>query len=268
MSKILDVTPISNTAQMPIKSGTLQFLQDAHKESLTNVIKGLIGGSYSATTYYILNGCVNTGVGSNYIISSGAIFFNGEVYDVQSTTFTTTGGQVPVMNIQTTQYTSNADPVTFTDGSVQNVHDIRSIVISAGTASGNQYGVNSTNIFVNFANSTPNIIEQTNFASLKTKVLTIPGWDMTGTPTLNVAHGLADFKKIRSIDAVVINDAQTEMYPLYYGGYTGPVVDLGGSFGVNSTNVTLYSYAAGPFASGSYASMANDRGYITIQYEA
>lgn len=265
--KILDVTPITSSAQMPIKKGTLQFLQDAYKEVIAAILKGTIGAGYSNSVYYVLHGCTNSGSGSNFVISSGAIFFNGEIYLVDAATFTTTGGQVPVMNIVTTQYTTNADPVTFTNGVAYDVHDIRKIVISAGTASGNQYNVNTNFVFVNFANSTPNIIEQTNFLPIQTKVIPLGPWDMTGTPMLSVAHGISDFKKIRSLNAMIINDANTESYPLDYGEWVGPVVELAGAYGITPTNVNLVSYPNGMFASPSYATTSN-RGYLTIQYEA
>lgn len=262
--KILDVTPISSSAQMPIKKGTLQFLQDAYKEVINAILRGTIGGSYSASTYYILHGCVNSGAGSNYVISSGAIFFNGEIYLVDAVTFTTTGGQVPVMNVVTTQYTTNADPVTFTNGVAYDVHDIRKIAISAGTASGNQYGVNSNNVFVNYANSTPNIIEQGSFAALQTKVIQLGSWNLVGSQQLVKAHGLADFKKIRSVDVMIINDAETTILSLWY-----PTTGLvGGAYFIDATDITIEVATGGAFVNNNYNDPAINRGYVTIQYEA
>jgi hypothetical protein len=263
--KILDVSNINASAQMPVKKGTLQFLQDAYKELANAILRGTIGGGYSASTYYILHGCANTGVGSNYIISAGAIFFNGEIYLVDGTTFTTTGGQVPVMNIATTQYTTDADPVTFTNNVQYNIHDIRKIVISAGTASGNQYGVNSTNVFVNYANSTPNIIEQGSFASLQTKVIQIGSWDIPGSgDTIAIPHGIPDFKKIRSIDVQIINDDEDNVICLWYS--IGGIV--GGQYSYDATDITIDVAPASIFSTTAYDNPAINRGYITIQYEA
>lgn len=260
--KILDVTPISASAQMPIKKGTLQFLQDAYKEVINAILRGTIGGSYSASTYYILHGCVNSGAGSNYVISAGAIFLNGEIYLVDAVTFTTTGGQVPVMNIVTTQYTTNADPVTFTDGVAYNVHDIRKIAISAGTASGNEYGVNSNNIFVNFANSTPNIIEQQGFNALQTKVYDITAWNMDTTATYTIAHGLPDFKKIRNIQTIIIDNTNTILFDITQPDNSG----LPSGFNTaDNTNLIIYRQTGGSFDSALYN---NASGTITIQYEA
>ena len=263
--KILDVSNITSSAQMPVKKGTLQFLQDAYKELANAILRGTIGGGYSASTYYILHGCANTGVGSNYIISAGAIFFNGEIYLVDGTTFTTTGGQVPVMNIATTQYTTDADPVTFTNNVQYNIHDIRKIVISAGTASGNQYGVNSTNVFVNFANSTPNIIEQGSFASLQTKVIALGSWNIPASLLSNTfAHGLPDIKKIRSVDVQIINDDEDYVMCLWFTNMGG----VAGQYSYDATNIIIDIQNGGVFDTTDYNDTAINRGYITIQYEA
>lgn len=266
--KILDTSNISPSAQMPIKKGTLQFLQDAYKECIESILKGTIGASYSTSTYYILYGCVNTGVGSNYIISAGAIFFNGEVYLVDGVTFTTGVGQVPVMNITTTQYTTNADPVTFTNSIQYNVHNIRKIVISAGTAAGNVYGVNSNNVFVNFANLsnfTNSIIEQTANASLQTKVLDIGTWDMNSVANVDVAHGLADISKIRSYEILIIDDNQD--YVKKFDAYE--LVTNAGVAAIDSVNVSMVVLGASSFATNAiYSGTSINRGTITIQYEA
>jgi len=131
--KILDVSSITDSARMPIKSGTLVFLQQAYSEALAGIIISLIGPTYSATTMYVLSGCINTGSGSNYIISGGYVFLNGEIFSVPGASFSTTGTDVPVFVGYVGQYTINADPVTFTDSSVKNVHNIRQVLVQAGT---------------------------------------------------------------------------------------------------------------------------------------
>jgi len=132
--KKLSVIGITDSAQLKIKTGTLQFLQDANYEAFQAIVIGAIGANYSATTAYIIYGVKNSGSGLSYNISAGAIFYGGEIYLVDAVTFTASGSQVAVLSIVTTQYTANADPVTLTDSSVLNVHNIRKIVISAGTS--------------------------------------------------------------------------------------------------------------------------------------
>ena len=132
--KRLKTSDIGNSTALPIKSGTLEFIQDAYKETIANLITGLIPVS-ATDTIYIISGCINTGTGANYIISSGVVYVNDEVYNVDAVTFTLTGLQKAYARIAITQFITNADPVAFTDGVTRNVHNIRKIVIENTTAS-------------------------------------------------------------------------------------------------------------------------------------
>lgn len=134
--KYLDNQYITNSAKMPIKKGTLQFIQDSHKENLADVLRAMIGTTYNGAKFYVLYGCENSGSGSNYIISAGAVFFAGEVFRVDANTFTVGSGQVAKFTFNQTQYTTDADPVTFTDASSHNVHNIRKYTVAAGTSDG------------------------------------------------------------------------------------------------------------------------------------
>ena len=126
--KILDVSNISTTVAMPIKSGTLQFLQDSYKETIEALAKTIIPNSVNGTMY-ILSGCVNTGVLPIHDISAGYLLYNGEVFQFDGASFTLSGIEKAYARIETTQYTTNADPVTFSDAIPRNVHNIRKIVI-------------------------------------------------------------------------------------------------------------------------------------------
>lgn len=132
--KKLDVTPITTSIAMPIKAGTLQFLQDAHKEALNALIKNVVQDPLT-DTIYILSGCVNSGTLPVHTISPGTLYVNDEIYDFAGATFTLTGLNKAYARIETTQYTAIADPVEFTDGVSRNVHNIRKIVIEATTVS-------------------------------------------------------------------------------------------------------------------------------------
>ena len=134
---------------MPMKRGTLAFLQDAHKEALAATIQALIGPTYNPITAYVLYGCVNTGSGANYVISAGALFIGGEIFLVDAVSFSTTGLNVPVITYITTQYTTDADPVTLTDTTVHNIHNIKKAQIAAA-ASGSGVADYSAAFFCNF----------------------------------------------------------------------------------------------------------------------
>lgn len=132
--KLLDTSPISVSAQFFYKKGTLQFLQDAHREVFAALIKSLIGPLYNPATVYVMSGVINSATAPIYNISSGAIFFNGEVFDFDTTAFTSSGSDVGVFSIVQTQYTINADPVTFTDLTLRNVHNIRKMQLASGVS--------------------------------------------------------------------------------------------------------------------------------------
>ena len=133
--KKLKTTDITPTVGMPIKGGTLLFLQEAYQEGLKALANGIVEDEDNFT---ILWGCVNSTTAPIYTVSAGAIYYQGEVYLVDAFTFTSGGGDVAVGTITTTQFTDpTADPVTFTNTLPYNVHDIRKIVFaSAASASG------------------------------------------------------------------------------------------------------------------------------------
>jgi hypothetical protein len=134
--KKLDVSPISTTAFMPVKEGTWLHLQAAYQEAIDAIAQNVIGPNYALNTVYILYGCKNTGTGLNFIISAGAVYYNGEVYLVPASTFTAPGGQTAIANISIDNYVSGtiADPVLFTDGNQHNIHNIRLVKIAAGVS--------------------------------------------------------------------------------------------------------------------------------------
>lgn len=132
----VDITPISNAAKMPYTSGVFMH-KDLQVLEVVNAICRVIIDSigYSSSTAYVLFGCANSGSGSNYIISTGAVFFNGEIYLVPAATFTISGPNVAVATIVTVPYTgdgTNADPLTFTDGNTHDVLDIIQMTIAPG----------------------------------------------------------------------------------------------------------------------------------------
>ena len=126
--KILNITNISSSNAMPIKSGTLQFLQDAHKETIAGLVTNLVPNP-DVNTIYVLSGCKNSTVAPIHTLSAGVLYYNGEVFNFDGATFTLTGLQKAYARIETTQFLTNADPVQFTDGVSRNVHNVRKIVI-------------------------------------------------------------------------------------------------------------------------------------------
>jgi hypothetical protein len=103
---------------------------------------------------------------------------------------------------------------------------------------------------------------------LLSKVVNIGTWNMDTAPSKDVPHGL-DYKKIRSVFAVIRDDADSQYIPLLTdyssgGGISGSVKEW------DATNVVLQRAASSVFddpafnnTTGSY-----NRGYLTIFYAA
>lgn len=131
MKKIKTTDIVAGAAYPPSKKG-LDFLQQSYQEVLAYVSQAFIGNTPSTTVGYVLYGCVKTSLGgSNYSLTAGAIYFNGEVYAVDAIASIAIA-TAPIMTITTTN-DPTADPTIFTDGSSKNVHNIRKMVLSNGT---------------------------------------------------------------------------------------------------------------------------------------
>ena len=143
--KRLRTSDISTTVAMPIKAGTLEFIQDANKELAINILTSQLGFTPQSGVVYILHGLRNSTIAPIYTVSSGAVLLDGEVYDVDAFSFTTSGANKAYPILETTQFVVNADPVLFTDGTPRNVHDIRKLKIN-NTATNS--GINDYDNFV------------------------------------------------------------------------------------------------------------------------
>ena len=135
----LKTSNITTTVGMPIKSGSLDHIQNAYIENFNSIIKNLIGPQYDATKCYILDGLINSTAGTlTYTLTAGSVFYQNEVFQVDAVTLTVAVGQNPNLSINTTFFSgTNADPVTFTDSVPRNVHEIRKIALSVGTTTAN-----------------------------------------------------------------------------------------------------------------------------------
>ena len=132
--KKINTTPITTGSAMPLKSGSLEHLQSAYQEPLIDIVQTFEArndteGFPNYTTPVIMYGCRRTGIG----VSQGVVAYGTELYRAQAANITLGFGEVVVGTITTTYFTgTNADPVTFSDSTNNNVHEIREIVWSAG----------------------------------------------------------------------------------------------------------------------------------------
>ena len=131
----LDTSAVTSSNGLPVKSGTFVHLQASYKEAIDMVTRAMVT-SYLPNTVYKLFGCVNTGTSTDYVISSGAVFYNGEVYLVDASSFSVAGGNTAIASLAAISYFTDptADPVTFTDGVARNIHQIKKVALAGGVS--------------------------------------------------------------------------------------------------------------------------------------
>lgn len=128
--KKIDTQFVTGTEGQPLLAASIDHLQEAYKEAIAAIVKGLVNPDNS-TVPLILFGLENTGSGSSYVFAAGAIYYNDEIYLVDSTSFTVTTG-VPIINFVTTN--AAIDPILFESGASHSVHKIAKIAIVEGTS--------------------------------------------------------------------------------------------------------------------------------------
>lgn len=139
--KKLDLSAVTSTIGFPVKNGTFEFLQNAYQELITAVYRAAVERPGN-TGPFVLAGCSTNIIGPTLYITAGWIFYNDEIYQTNSAALTITGGLTPVANIVTTNYTTNADPVIFSDLVSRNVHNIRKITFTNGTSGSGSFDFN------------------------------------------------------------------------------------------------------------------------------
>ena len=97
---------------------------------------------------------------------------------------------------------------------------------------------------------------------LKKKIIDIGDWNMQSLSTATVAHGLT-FTNIRSINATIRNDANTQYFSLFSISAAGTGNN---SIYADATNVNLARYAASWFDAAAFSSTSYNRGWIVIEY--
>lgn len=159
--KKISVTQIDDTNDklQPFTGLSLKFLQDSLDEDKAAMIKAQITqakGSYSLTVPYVISGCVVSDAGKD--VTAGEIFYGGKFYETTAINGTTNVARF----ILTKTQDALADPITFSDSSSGNVHDIYEYVATDVASGGDfttanlvsAYGSGKLNFNVNSVNQT------------------------------------------------------------------------------------------------------------------
>jgi hypothetical protein len=98
---------------------------------------------------------------------------------------------------------------------------------------------------------------------LAIKSVNIGDWDMDADESKNVAHGLSDWQKIRSVDVVIRNDSNTAPY-LHLSGGSDKNLYING---IDNSNIGITRRAGSSFDGVNFDSTSYNRGWVTITYE-
>lgn len=129
--KTLDLSNIiASTRRLGAVRATYDHIIEALIENTDMICRSICNNNQ--TNVMLLYGCVNSGSGLNYIISAGAVYYQGEVYLVPAFTGTATGVQVPSVSILTAWRAG--DPVKYSDNNTFNTHKIRTMVWTIGAS--------------------------------------------------------------------------------------------------------------------------------------
>jgi hypothetical protein len=126
MNKIITTDVVDPAIQQPFTANSLDFLQNATKESLLALAATFLGNQYDLTKPYVLLGLYAYGTG-NY--QEGFVLWGGEIYYCAGKSDSVAMVNIPVLTITVTN-DGTADPVQFTDLTFKNVHNVRRLVLS------------------------------------------------------------------------------------------------------------------------------------------
>lgn len=121
MKKIITSNVLDPLQLQPFTAQSLRFLQESKEDDVAAIIKSLVIsnlGTYSLTTPYVISGCVVTNLGKT--VTAGEVFFGGKYYQTTACNFSLYAARYYL----TTTQDITADPLTFSNGTPFNVHNI------------------------------------------------------------------------------------------------------------------------------------------------
>ena len=128
MKKIITTNVLDPSVLQPFTAQSLRFLQESKEDDVAALVKALVIsnlGSYSLTTPYVISGCVYDST-SLYGVTAGEIFYGGKYYQTTAIA-NNTSTNIPRF-VLTASQDATADPLTFSNSSVFNVHTIYTYV--------------------------------------------------------------------------------------------------------------------------------------------
>jgi hypothetical protein len=144
MKKIITSNVVDPSKLQPFTAQSLRFLQESKEDDVAGLIKALVIsnlGSYSLGTPYVISGCVVSDSGKD--VTAGEIFYGGKYYETTAVNGTTNVARF----ILTASQDATADPLTFSDSSVFNVHTIYKYVPTDVASGGDFTSANLVDLY-------------------------------------------------------------------------------------------------------------------------
>jgi len=143
--KTLDLSLVTPSVGIIIQKDTLTHVTDSYEDAFDTLVKSLIpSGSYTGKLV-ILYGCVATGTNPGArTLTAGAVYYNGEIYQVPAASFSTTGSEIGIWTL--TDLNAGSTESKFTDGSDAHVLVNNVFVFADGLSGTGTFDETSTNV--------------------------------------------------------------------------------------------------------------------------
>lgn len=141
--KTLDLSAVTPSVGIIPQKDTVEHITSSYLEGVASLAKSMIPTSWQTGKLVILHGCVDTGTPPTRTLSAGAVYYNGEVYQVPAASFTTTGLQIGIWTLQDVNTGTESK---LTDGSDVHILVNNKFVFAAGLAGSGDFDETSTNI--------------------------------------------------------------------------------------------------------------------------
>jgi len=210
-------------------------------------------------------------------LNYGAININGN-FSLRTITIDNTDSPYAVLNESRILANASAGAITINLPTAVGIVG-REIQILKTDSSSNEITIDGDGAETIDGNITAALISQGNFITIVSdgtnwavinrytkKTIDIGDWNMDSTTTLFVAHGLADFTKIRSVIAIIRNDADT-IYNDLIKADEATFLDFQGFIrDIDTTNVQLARTTGGDFDAPAYNSTSFNRGFVELDF--
>lgn len=260
MKNVLSIG-ITSSSQQPYTKTTHEWYNAMSKDVAEAFVKSLIPSSAYTGKLVILSGCTLTGTNPGpRTVTDGWVWYSGEIFRVNSGTFTTGVGEIGVWSIL-----EESTNLTFSDGASKPVHQEKTLVFSNGEPGSGMFDENSADII----KLGIGYVEKSDL-NINKACIPIGTWDVNTQFQKNINYTSYGFSanKIISIGCIFYGDDGVSAY----GALTWVPDDSGASsseigISIGSTTITLQRKNGGFFGSQSnFLSNSSNRGYVTIEY--